>query len=105
MSVTPSVIDLIGDTPLVRLNRLSDETGCEILGKAEFMNPGGSIKDRAALSIVHVAFGSITVVGPDGALIGGIEERIVRDADRVAFSDGGKAVTVKRAEKGKASAA
>ena len=55
MSVTPSVIDLIGNTPLVRLNRLSDQTGCEILGKAEFMNPGGSIKDRAALSIVRAA--------------------------------------------------
>ena len=48
MSVTPTVIDLIGNTPLVRLNRLSDQTGCEILGKAEFLNPGGSIKDRAA---------------------------------------------------------
>ncbi|WP_428154436.1 cysteine synthase A [Brevundimonas sp.] len=55
MSVTPSVIDLIGNTPLVRLNRLSDATGCEILGKAEFMNPGGSIKDRAALSIIQGA--------------------------------------------------
>ena len=38
----------IGNTPLIRLNRFSDETGCEILGKAEFMNPGGSVKDRAA---------------------------------------------------------
>ena len=52
----------IGNTPLIRLNRLSDETGCEILGKAEFLNPGGSVKDRAALFIrnlrqrcVHVA--------------------------------------------------
>jgi cysteine synthase len=42
----------IGNTPLIRLRRLSELTGCEILGKAEFMNPGGSIKDRAALSIV-----------------------------------------------------
>lgn len=55
MSVTPSVIDLIGHTPLVRLNRLSDETGCEILGKAEFMNPGQSVKDRAALGIIRDA--------------------------------------------------
>nr|WP_314526260.1 cysteine synthase A [uncultured Brevundimonas sp.] len=55
MSVTPTIIDLIGNTPLLRLNRLSDQTGCEILGKAEFMNPGGSIKDRAALSIVQAA--------------------------------------------------
>ena len=39
----------VGNTPLIRLNRLSDETGCEILGKAEFLNPGASVKDRAAL--------------------------------------------------------
>ncbi|KAI1640914.1 tryptophan synthase beta subunit-like PLP-dependent enzyme [Biscogniauxia mediterranea] len=42
----------IGNTPLIRLNKLSAETGCEVLGKAEFMNPGGSIKDRAALYVV-----------------------------------------------------
>ena len=42
----------VGKTPLVRINSLSDETGCEILGKAEFMEPGGSVKDRAALYIV-----------------------------------------------------
>ncbi|UKZ51905.1 Cysteine synthase 1 [Trichoderma virens] len=45
----------IGNTPLIRLNRLSEETGCEILGKAEFMNPGGSVKDRAALYVVKDA--------------------------------------------------
>lgn len=45
----------IGSTPLIRLARLSEETGCEILGKAEFMNPGGSVKDRAALSIIEDA--------------------------------------------------
>ena len=44
-----SVIDAIGDTPLIRLKRASEETGCEILGKAEFMNPGQSVKDRAGL--------------------------------------------------------
>src|ERR1700722_19973778 len=44
--------DYVGKTPLVRLRRLSELTGSEILGKAEFMNPGGSIKDRAALSII-----------------------------------------------------
>ena len=42
----------IGKTPLIRLRRLSELTGCEILGKAEFMNPGGSVKDRAALGII-----------------------------------------------------
>jgi len=51
----PSLVDSIGNTPLIRLNRLSAATGCEILGKAEFMNPGGSVKDRAALGIVRDA--------------------------------------------------
>ena len=50
-----SVIDTIGNTPLVRLKRASEETGCEILGKAEFMNPGQSVKDRAALFIIRDA--------------------------------------------------
>ena len=47
MDIKHSVIEAIGDTPLLRLRRLSDATGCEILGKAEFMNPGQSVKDRA----------------------------------------------------------
>ncbi|MEQ1803683.1 MAG: cysteine synthase A [Gammaproteobacteria bacterium] len=51
----PTLIDSIGNTPLIRLKKLSDATGCEILGKAEFMNPGGSVKDRAALGIVRDA--------------------------------------------------
>ncbi len=50
-----SVIDVIGNTPLIRLNRASEETGCEILGKAEFMNPGQSVKDRAGLFIIRDA--------------------------------------------------
>lgn len=53
--VWPGTTDCIGDTPLIRLNHVSDATGCEILGKAEFMNPGGSVKDRAALGIVRDA--------------------------------------------------
>ncbi len=55
MTVRNSVLDAIGNTPLIRLNRASDETGCEILGKAEFMNPGQSVKDRAALGIIRDA--------------------------------------------------
>ena len=47
--------DSIGNTPLIRLNGVSEETGCEILGKAEFMNPSGSVKDRAAKSIILAA--------------------------------------------------
>ncbi len=53
--IRTSVLDLIGNTPLIRLKRASEETGCTILGKAEFLNPGQSIKDRAALSIVEDA--------------------------------------------------
>ncbi|HEY4367190.1 MAG TPA: cysteine synthase A [Steroidobacteraceae bacterium] len=47
--------DAIGNTPLIRLNKFSELTGCEILGKAEFMNPGGSVKDRAARAIIEAA--------------------------------------------------
>ncbi|MGE0499568.1 MAG: cysteine synthase A [Rhizobiaceae bacterium] len=50
-----SVIEAIGNTPLIRLRRASDVTGCEILGKAEFMNPGQSVKDRAGLFIIRDA--------------------------------------------------
>ncbi len=50
-----SVIDAIGNTPLIRLKRASEETGCEIFGKAEFMNPGQSVKDRAGLFIIRDA--------------------------------------------------
>ncbi|HUO11633.1 MAG TPA: cysteine synthase A [Caulobacteraceae bacterium] len=53
--MTAAVLDLIGDTPLVRLRHASDATGCEILGKAEFLNPGQSVKDRAALWIIRDA--------------------------------------------------
>ena len=48
-------LDLVGDTPLVRLNAVSDATGCEIYGKCEFANPGGSVKDRAAKGIIEEA--------------------------------------------------
>jgi cysteine synthase A len=55
MPVSPDVLAAIGNTPLIRLRRASEATGCEILGKAEFMNPGGSVKDRAALFMVRDA--------------------------------------------------
>ncbi|AOL03950.1 MULTISPECIES: cysteine synthase A [Burkholderia] len=55
MDVRQGFVDCVGRTPLIRLTKLSAETGCEILGKAEFMNPGGSVKDRAALYIVRDA--------------------------------------------------
>jgi cysteine synthase A len=52
MNIRNGFLETIGDTPLIRLRRPSEATGCEILGKAEFLNPGGSVKDRAALAIV-----------------------------------------------------
>jgi cysteine synthase len=55
MNVCADTIDAIGRTPLIRLRRASESTGCEILGKAEFLNPGGSVKDRAALFIIRDA--------------------------------------------------
>lgn len=52
MSIQDGFVGAVGNTPLIRLRGVSEETGCEILGKAEFMNPGGSVKDRAAKWIV-----------------------------------------------------
>ena len=62
--------DLVGNTPLVRLNRVSEETGCEILGKAEFMNPGSSVKDRAALFIIRDAEAK-GLLRPGGVIVEG----------------------------------
>ena len=55
MSIAEGFAGAVGNTPLIRLSRLSAETGCDILGKAEFMNPGGSVKDRAARAIITAA--------------------------------------------------
>ncbi len=65
-----SVIDLIGDTPLIRLKAASEATGCDIYGKAEFLNPGQSIKDRAALWIIraHEKSGALK---PGGTIVEG----------------------------------
>ena len=56
MRIAQDMARAIGNTPLIRLRRVSEETGCEILGKAEFLNPGQSVKDRAALYIIRDAF-------------------------------------------------
>jgi cysteine synthase A len=73
MAMHDTVLDAIGNTPLIKLRRASEETGCTILGKAEFMNPGHSVKDRAALGIVNDAIadgrlrpGGIIVEGTAG---------------------------------------
>ncbi len=70
MTITTSVLDLIGNTPLLRLNRLSEETGCEILGKCEFLNPGQSVKDRPALGMVRDAEASGRLK-PGGTIVEG----------------------------------
>jgi len=66
----PSVLEAIGNTPLIRLRRASEETGCEIYGKAEFMNPGQSVKDRAGLFIIRDAEKK-GLLGPGGAIVEG----------------------------------
>ncbi|MFB7881953.1 cysteine synthase A [Brevundimonas diminuta] len=70
MIVAPDVLGLIGNTPLVRLKHASEATSCEILGKAEFLNVGGSIKDRAALSIIRAARAS-GALKPGGTIVEG----------------------------------
>ncbi|MEO0861050.1 MAG: cysteine synthase A [Pseudomonadota bacterium] len=70
MTTFKNLSEAIGNTPLIRLTRASEETGCEILGKAEFMNPGQSVKDRAALWIIRdaVARGALK---PGGTIVEG----------------------------------
>ena len=70
MQVRETVLDAIGNTPLIKLRRASEETGCTILGKAEFMNPGQSVKDRAALSIISDAIGDGRL-RPGGIIVDG----------------------------------
>ncbi|MEL6956366.1 MAG: cysteine synthase A [Pseudomonadota bacterium] len=70
MTIHSSVVDAIGNTPLIRLRRASEETGCTILGKAEFLNPGQSVKDRAALGIIRDAEESGSLK-PGGTIVEG----------------------------------
>src|SRR5215217_9557205 len=70
MAISNGIVEAIGHTPLIKLQRASAETGCTILGKAEFMNPGQSVKDRAALYIIEdaVARGKLR---PGGTIVEG----------------------------------
>jgi cysteine synthase A len=70
MAMVDGLIGAIGNTPLIRLRRASEATGCEILGKAEFMNPGGSVKDRAALAIITDAEAK-GLLRPGGTIVEG----------------------------------
>ncbi|EAT09461.1 O-acetylserine (thiol) lyase [Sphingomonas sp. SKA58] len=70
LTIHNNILDAIGNTPLIRLRRASEATGCDILGKAEFMNPGQSVKDRAALFIVRAAERS-GMLRPGGVIVEG----------------------------------
>ncbi|RZM81782.1 cysteine synthase A [Leptolyngbya iicbica] len=70
MDIKQGFVGTVGNTPLIRLNSFSEETGCEILGKAEFLNPGGSVKDRAALYIIKDAE-ERGVLHPGGTVVEG----------------------------------
>jgi cysteine synthase A len=70
MDMRDTVLTAIGNTPLIKLRRASEETGCTILGKAEFMNPGHSVKDRAALGIITDAIDK-GQLGPGGLVVEG----------------------------------
>ena len=70
MSIVNGLTSSIGKTPMIRISSLSEETGCEILGKAEFMNPGGSVKDRAALWMIEEAEKS-GALKPGGTVVEG----------------------------------
>ena len=70
MDMAPDITRLIGNTPLISLKGPSAETGCTILGKAEFLNPGGSVKDRAAVGIIEDAEGQ-GLLKPGGIIVEG----------------------------------
>lgn len=70
MAMVDGLVGAIGNTPLIRLRRASAATGCDILGKAEFMNPGGSVKDRAALAIITDAEAK-GLLRPGGTIVEG----------------------------------
>ena len=70
LDIRDGFLGSIGNTPLIRLKRASEETGCEILGKAEFLNPGGSVKDRAALAMVRDAEAK-GLLKPGGVIVEG----------------------------------
>ncbi len=70
MDIKNGFVGTVGNTPLIRLNNFSEETGCEILGKAEFLNPGGSVKDRAALYIIQDAEEK-DLIKPGGTVVEG----------------------------------
>lgn len=88
-----NILEVIGNTPLIRLNKASEETGCEILGKAEFLNPGQSVKDRAALFIIKDAVAS-GALKPGGTVVEGTAGNTGIGISMVANAMGFKSVIV-----------
>ena len=93
MAKHQDLISAIGNTPLIRLNRVSTLTGCDIWGKAEFLNPGQSVKDRAALFIIHDAVKS-GALKPGGTIVEGTAGNTGIGLTLVANSLGFKSVIV-----------
>jgi len=93
MAKHKDLISAIGNTPLIRLNRVSELTGCEIWGKAEFLNPGQSVKDRAALFMIHDAVQS-GKLKPGGTIVEGTAGNTGIGLTLVANSLGFKSVIV-----------
>ncbi|GBR44726.1 cysteine synthase A [Gluconobacter roseus] len=92
-TTSPGMTAAIGGTPLIRLRRASEETGCDIYGKAEFMNPGGSVKDRAALAIIENAL-KTGALKPGGTVVEGTAGNTGIGLTLVAHAVGCKAVIV-----------
>ncbi len=92
-TVSDGLIGAIGHTPLIKLQRASAATGCDILGKAEFMNPGGSVKDRAGLAIIEAAEGDGTL-RPGGTVVEGTAGNTGIGLTLVANARGYKSVIV-----------
>ncbi len=93
MDIKSNLAELIGNTPLIRLKRASEETGCEILGKCEFMNPGQSVKDRPALQIIREAVAS-GALRPGGTIVEGTAGNTGIGLSLVGASMGFKSVIV-----------
>jgi len=91
--VVPGFVGAIGNTPLIRLRHLSEATGCEILGKAEFQNPGGSVKDRAALALIEDAEKS-GALRPGGTIVEGTAGNTGIGLALVGLSKGYKSVFI-----------
>ncbi len=93
MNIHNDITSLIGNTPLIRLNAVSNASGCEILGKAEFLNPGQSVKDRAALYIIRKAVEE-GKLRPNGTIVEGTAGNTGIGLSMVASSMGFKTIII-----------